>query len=119
MLLPKARLFLPHAGMSTLCQALAANEAIGSSLRHLDLSGNPGSLAVEDTTVSMGQRCRGGRCHQERGGTRGAAGVRGVGSVVLDEVLSPFSCRACRASWATAPRSRTSAWLPPTAPWTP
>lgn len=40
--------------MSALCQALAANEAISSSLRHLDLSGNPGSLAVEDTSVSMG-----------------------------------------------------------------
>lgn len=56
---PKPISSSPRAGMSTLCQALAANEAIGSSLRHLDLSGNPGSLALEDTTVSMGQRCRG------------------------------------------------------------
>ncbi|XP_048814678.1 capping protein, Arp2/3 and myosin-I linker protein 2 isoform X3 [Lagopus muta] len=38
------------AGMSALCQALAANEAISSSLRHMDLSGNPGSLAMEDTS---------------------------------------------------------------------
>ncbi|NXK49419.1 CARL2 protein, partial [Chauna torquata] len=38
------------AGMNTLCQALTANKAIGSSLRHLDLSGNPGSLAMEDTS---------------------------------------------------------------------
>ncbi|XP_068549905.1 capping protein, Arp2/3 and myosin-I linker protein 2 isoform X1 [Anas acuta] len=45
-----ARTMLAAKGMSTLCQALAANEAIGSSLRHLDLSGNPGSLALEDTT---------------------------------------------------------------------
>ncbi|NXN68162.1 CARL2 protein, partial [Himantopus himantopus] len=36
------------AGMSTLCKALADNKAIGSSLRHLDLSGNPGSLAGDD-----------------------------------------------------------------------
>lgn len=43
-----------QAGMSALCQALAANEAISSSLRHMDLSGNPGSLAMEDTSVSMG-----------------------------------------------------------------
>uniref|UniRef100_A0A8B9SNZ2 Capping protein regulator and myosin 1 linker 2 n=1 Tax=Anas platyrhynchos TaxID=8839 RepID=A0A8B9SNZ2_ANAPL len=41
---PKPLSSSPRAGMSTLCQALAANEAIGASLRHLDLSGNPGSL---------------------------------------------------------------------------
>lgn len=45
-----ARTMLTAKGMSALCQALAANEAISSSLRHLDLSGNPGSLAVEDTS---------------------------------------------------------------------
>ncbi|NXD72165.1 CARL2 protein, partial [Eolophus roseicapillus] len=38
------------AGMSMLCKALADNKAIGSSLRHLDLSGNPGSLAGDDTS---------------------------------------------------------------------
>ncbi|NXW23190.1 CARL2 protein, partial [Circaetus pectoralis] len=36
------------AGMSILCKALADNKAIGSSLRHLDLSGNPGTLAGDD-----------------------------------------------------------------------
>ncbi|NXS40948.1 CARL2 protein, partial [Balaeniceps rex] len=36
------------AGMSTLCKALADNKAIGSSLQHLDLSGNPGTLAGDD-----------------------------------------------------------------------
>lgn len=56
---PKPLSSSPRAGMSTLCQALAANEAVGTSLRHLDLSGNPGSLALEDTTVSMGQHCWG------------------------------------------------------------
>uniref|UniRef100_A0A8C0F361 Capping protein regulator and myosin 1 linker 2 n=1 Tax=Bubo bubo TaxID=30461 RepID=A0A8C0F361_BUBBB len=40
----------PQAGMSTLCKALADNKAIGSSLRHLDLSGNPGTLAGDDIT---------------------------------------------------------------------
>ncbi|NXN14402.1 CARL2 protein, partial [Indicator maculatus] len=37
-------------GMSTLCKALAENRATRSSLQHLDLSGNPGSLAGEDIT---------------------------------------------------------------------
>ncbi|NXC70394.1 CARL2 protein, partial [Anhinga anhinga] len=35
-------------GMSTLCKALADNKAIGSSLQHLDLSGNPGTLVGDD-----------------------------------------------------------------------
>lgn len=38
--------------MSILCKALADNKAIGSSLRHLDLSGNPGTLAGDDISVS-------------------------------------------------------------------
>ncbi|NWY01721.1 CARL2 protein, partial [Nothoprocta ornata] len=46
------------AGMSTLCQALAANEVIGSSLRHLDLSGNPGTLALDDTSSLQSLLCR-------------------------------------------------------------
>ncbi|XP_021263663.1 capping protein, Arp2/3 and myosin-I linker protein 2 isoform X2 [Numida meleagris] len=45
-----ARTMFTAKGMSVLCQALAANEAISSSLWHLDLSGNPGSLAMEDTS---------------------------------------------------------------------
>uniref|UniRef100_A0A8C3PYT7 Capping protein regulator and myosin 1 linker 2 n=1 Tax=Chrysolophus pictus TaxID=9089 RepID=A0A8C3PYT7_CHRPC len=49
-LLPKPISPSTQAGMNALCQALAANEAISSSLRHLDLSGNPGSLAMEDTS---------------------------------------------------------------------
>ncbi|XP_074439464.1 capping protein, Arp2/3 and myosin-I linker protein 2 [Larus michahellis] len=43
-----ARTMLSAKGMSTLCKALADNKAIGSSLRHLDLSGNPGTLAGDD-----------------------------------------------------------------------
>ncbi|XP_029821361.1 LOW QUALITY PROTEIN: capping protein, Arp2/3 and myosin-I linker protein 2 [Manacus vitellinus] len=43
-----ARTMLTAKGMSTLCKALADNKAIGFSLRHLDLSGNPGTLAGDD-----------------------------------------------------------------------
>ncbi|NXU57287.1 CARL2 protein, partial [Turnix velox] len=48
------------AGMSTLCKALTDNKAVGSSLRHLDLSGNPGSLAGEDISnlQSLLRHCR-------------------------------------------------------------
>ncbi|XP_048172646.1 capping protein, Arp2/3 and myosin-I linker protein 2 isoform X4 [Corvus hawaiiensis] len=43
-----ARTMLTAKGMSTLCKALTDNKAIGFSLRHLDLSGNPGTLAGDD-----------------------------------------------------------------------
>ncbi|NWH72122.1 CARL2 protein, partial [Piaya cayana] len=43
-----ARTMLTAKGMNTLCKALTDNSAVGSSLRHLDLSGNPGAL--DDTT---------------------------------------------------------------------
>ncbi|NXE09201.1 CARL2 protein, partial [Lophotis ruficrista] len=48
------------AGMSTLCKALADSKAIGSSLRHLDLSGNPGTLAGDDISnlQSLLRQCR-------------------------------------------------------------
>ncbi|NWR62425.1 CARL2 protein, partial [Bucorvus abyssinicus] len=47
-------------GMSTLCKALADNKAIGSSLRHLDLSGNPGTLVGDDigNLQSLLRQCR-------------------------------------------------------------
>ncbi|NWX50140.1 CARL2 protein, partial [Steatornis caripensis] len=47
------------AGMNTLCKALADNKAIVSSLRHLDLSGNPGALAGDDISnlQSLLRRC--------------------------------------------------------------
>ncbi|XP_065519533.1 capping protein, Arp2/3 and myosin-I linker protein 2 isoform X2 [Lathamus discolor] len=45
-----ARTMLTAKGMNMLCKALADNKAIGSSLWHLDLSGNPGSLAADDTS---------------------------------------------------------------------
>ncbi|NWU71373.1 CARL2 protein, partial [Pterocles burchelli] len=43
-----ARTMLSAKGISVLCRALADNKAIGSSLQHLDLSGNPGTLAGDD-----------------------------------------------------------------------
>ncbi|NWS72027.1 CARL2 protein, partial [Crotophaga sulcirostris] len=36
------------AGMNTLCKALTDNSAVRSALRHLDLSGNPSTLAGDD-----------------------------------------------------------------------
>ncbi|XP_069724937.1 capping protein, Arp2/3 and myosin-I linker protein 2 isoform X2 [Phaenicophaeus curvirostris] len=45
-----ARTMLTAKGMNTLCKALTDNSAVGSSLRHLDLSGNPGALAGDDTS---------------------------------------------------------------------
>ncbi|KAM4894231.1 capping protein, Arp2/3 and myosin-I linker protein 2 [Sylvia borin] len=43
-----ARTVLTAKGMNTLCKALTDNKAIGLSLRHLDLSRNPGTLAGDD-----------------------------------------------------------------------
>ncbi|KAM6057509.1 LOW QUALITY PROTEIN: capping protein, Arp2/3 and myosin-I linker protein 2 [Chlamydotis macqueenii] len=55
-----ARTMLTAKGMSTLCKALADSKAIGSSLRHLDLSGNPGTLAGDDISnlQSLLRQCR-------------------------------------------------------------
>ncbi|XP_030137945.4 capping protein, Arp2/3 and myosin-I linker protein 2 isoform X1 [Taeniopygia guttata] len=54
-----ARTMLTAKGMSTLCKALTDNKAIGVSLRHLDLSGNPGTLAGDDISnlQSLLQHC--------------------------------------------------------------
>ncbi|XP_061863544.1 capping protein, Arp2/3 and myosin-I linker protein 2 [Colius striatus] len=55
-----ARTMLTAKGMSTLCKALTDNKAIGSSLQHLDLSGNPSSLAGDDVSnlQSLLRQCR-------------------------------------------------------------
>ncbi|XP_042653361.1 capping protein, Arp2/3 and myosin-I linker protein 2 isoform X2 [Tyto alba] len=55
-----ARTMLTAKGMSTLCKALADSKAIGSSLRHLDLSGNPGTLAGDDIGNPQSLLCQ---CH--------------------------------------------------------
>ncbi|XP_009569535.2 capping protein, Arp2/3 and myosin-I linker protein 2 isoform X5 [Cuculus canorus] len=54
-----ARTMLTAKGMNTLCKALRDNSAVGSSLRHLDLSGNPGTLAGDDISnlQSFLRRC--------------------------------------------------------------
>nr|XP_030137945.3 capping protein, Arp2/3 and myosin-I linker protein 2 isoform X1 [Taeniopygia guttata] len=54
-----ARTMLTAKGMSTLCKALTDNKAMGVSLRHLDLSGNPGTLAGDDISnlQSLLQHC--------------------------------------------------------------
>ncbi|CAN8186914.1 unnamed protein product [Coccothraustes coccothraustes] len=54
-----ARTMLTAKGMSTLCKALRDNKATGFSLRHLDLSGNPGTLAGDDISnlQSLLQHC--------------------------------------------------------------
>ncbi|KAM7010929.1 LOW QUALITY PROTEIN: capping protein, Arp2/3 and myosin-I linker protein 2 [Passerculus sandwichensis] len=54
-----ARTMLTAKGMSTLCKALTDNKATGFSLRHLDLSGNPGTLAGDDISnlQSLLQHC--------------------------------------------------------------
>ncbi|NXY46806.1 CARL2 protein, partial [Ceuthmochares aereus] len=48
------------AGMNTLCKALTDNSAVGSSLRHLDLSGNPSTLAGDDISNLQSFLCQ---CH--------------------------------------------------------
>ncbi|XP_055582614.1 capping protein, Arp2/3 and myosin-I linker protein 2 isoform X2 [Falco cherrug] len=67
---PADILLSPGAGISTLCRALTDNKAIGSSLRHLDLSGNPGTLAGGDISnlQSLLRRCR-SLCHLSLAGT--------------------------------------------------
>ncbi|KAM3665251.1 LOW QUALITY PROTEIN: capping protein, Arp2/3 and myosin-I linker protein 2 [Ammospiza maritima maritima] len=54
-----ARTMLTAKGMSTLCKALTDNKATGFCLRHLDLSGNPGTLAGDDISnlQSLLQHC--------------------------------------------------------------
>ncbi|KAM6253160.1 capping protein, Arp2/3 and myosin-I linker protein 2 [Porphyrio hochstetteri] len=55
-----ARTMVTAKGMSTLCKALTDNKATGSFLRHLDLSGNPGTLAGDDlgNLQSLLRQCR-------------------------------------------------------------
>ncbi|NXO77999.1 CARL2 protein, partial [Sitta europaea] len=52
-----ARTMLTAKGMSTLCKALTDNKAMEFSLRHLDLSGNPGTLAGDDISNLQSLLC--------------------------------------------------------------
>ncbi|NXK64262.1 CARL2 protein, partial [Sylvietta virens] len=103
------------AGMSTLCKALTDNKAIGFSLRHLDLSGNPGTLAGDDISnlQSLLRRCH-SLSHLSLAGTDcpldAVSTMQGV--LALSPALSPPSSpgcvRGCSASgssstWLTSP----------------
>ncbi|KAM6300523.1 LOW QUALITY PROTEIN: capping protein, Arp2/3 and myosin-I linker protein 2 [Aegotheles albertisi] len=65
-----ARTMVTAKGMSSLCKALADNKATASSLRHLDLSGNPGTLAGDDigSLQSLLRQCH-SLCHLSLAGT--------------------------------------------------
>ncbi|NXB73911.1 CARL2 protein, partial [Donacobius atricapilla] len=103
------------AGMSTLCKALTDNKAIGFSLRHLDLSGNPGTLAGDDISnlQSLFHHCH-SLSHLSLAGTDcpldAVSTMHGVLAVspALSPPPSPGRVRGCSASgssstWLTCP----------------
>ncbi|NXB67350.1 CARL2 protein, partial [Struthidea cinerea] len=110
-----ARTMLTAKGMSTLCKALTDNKAIGFSLRHLDLSGNPGTLAGDDISnlQSLLRHCH-SLSHLSLAGTDcpldAVSTVQGVLAVspALSPPPSPGCVRGCSASgssstWLTSP----------------
>ncbi|NWU51584.1 CARL2 protein, partial [Dromas ardeola] len=90
------------AGMSTLCKALADNKAIGSSLRHLDLSGNPGTLAGDDISNLQSLLCQ---CHSLS--HLSLAGTDCPLDAVIHPIPSPIPPRAVRRAAAPAGSSST------------
>ncbi|NXX17832.1 CARL2 protein, partial [Podargus strigoides] len=92
------------AGMGTLCKALTDNKATGSSLRHLDLSGNPGALAGDDisTLQSLLRQCR-SLSHLSLAGTDCPL------DAVTYPIPSPIHPGAVRG--AAAPPGSSSTWL--------
>ncbi|NXR52510.1 CARL2 protein, partial [Hippolais icterina] len=115
-----ARTVLTAKGMSTLCKALTDNKAIGFSLRHLDLSGNPGTLAGDDISnlQSLLHHCH-SLSHLSLAGTDcpldAVSTTQGVLAVspALSPPPSPGCVRGCSASESS------STWLisPPSPPW--
>ncbi|NXR71569.1 CARL2 protein, partial [Pycnonotus jocosus] len=110
-----ARTMLTARGMSTLCKALTDNKAFGFSLRHLDLSGNPGTLAGDDISnlQSLLHHCH-SLSHLSLAGTDcpldAVSTVQGVlaGSPALSPPPSLGCVRGCRTSgssstWLTSP----------------
>ncbi|NXN42239.1 CARL2 protein, partial [Rhinoptilus africanus] len=99
-----ARTMLSAKGMSTLCKALADNKAIGSSLLHLDLSGNPGALAGDDISnlQSLLHQCH-SLSHLSLAGTDCPL------DAVIHPIPSPIPPRAVRG--AAAPAESSSTWL--------
>ncbi|NWT11134.1 CARL2 protein, partial [Vireo altiloquus] len=103
------------AGMSTLCKALTDNKAIGFSLRHLDLSGNPNTLAGDDISnlQSLLRHCH-SLSHLSLAGTDcpldAVSTMQGVLAVspALGPPPSPSCVRGCSVSgssstWLTSP----------------
>ncbi|NXT04849.1 CARL2 protein, partial [Prunella fulvescens] len=105
------------AGMSTLCKALTDNKAIGFSLRHLDLSGNPGTLAGDDISnmQSLLQHCH-SLSHLSLAGTDcpldAVSTMQGLlaGSPALS-APPPLGCvRGCSAPGSSSPRLTSPPW---------
>ncbi|NWS60658.1 CARL2 protein, partial [Chunga burmeisteri] len=93
------------AGMSTLCKALTDNKAIGSSLRHLDLSGNPCTLAGDDISnlQSLLRQCH-SLSHLSLSGTdcpldAVSTHTGGPSNEPLPSALLPKPCRAAGVCW--------------------
>ncbi|KAK1213033.1 CARL2 protein, partial [Pygoscelis papua] len=100
------------AGMSTLCKALADNKAIGSSLRHLDLSGNPGTLAGDDSSnlQSLLRQCH-SLSHLSLAGTD--CPLDAVTPPIARPIPSPIHPWAVRGAAAPAGLSSTRLASPP------
>ncbi|NXH63853.1 CARL2 protein, partial [Rhabdornis inornatus] len=107
-----ARTMLTARGMSTLCKALTDNKAIGFSLRHLDLSGNPGILAGDDISnlQSLLRHCH-SLSHLSLAGTDcpldAVSTMQGV--VAVSPALSPLPTPGCVRGCSTSGSSST--WL--------
>ncbi|NXW04819.1 CARL2 protein, partial [Fregetta grallaria] len=104
-----ARMMLTaKAGMSTLCKALADNKAIGSSLRHLDVSGNPGTLAGDNISnlQSLLSQCH-SLSHLSLAGTDCPL------DAVTHPIPSPIHPRAVRGTAVPAGSSSTRLASPP------
>ncbi|NXE42107.1 CARL2 protein, partial [Ptilorrhoa leucosticta] len=104
------------AGVSTLCKALTDNKAIGFSLRHLDLSGNPGTLAGDDISnlQSLLRHCH-SLSHLSLAGTDcpldAVSTVQGV--LALSPALSPPPSLGCVRGCSTSGPSSTWLTSPP------
>ncbi|NXF49668.1 CARL2 protein, partial [Oceanites oceanicus] len=104
-----ARMMLTaKAGMSTLCKALADNKAIGSSLRHLDVSGNPSTLAGDNISnlQSLLSQCH-SLSHLSLAGTDCPL------DAVTRPIPSPIHPRAVRGAAVPAGSSSTRLASPP------
>ncbi|NXX98887.1 CARL2 protein, partial [Centropus bengalensis] len=92
-----ARTTLTAKGMNTLCKALTENHAVGSSLRHLDLSGNPSTLAGDNISnlQSLLRQCH-ALSHLSLAGTDCALDARCEGP---QRWLGPSSTRLSFPPW--------------------